>query len=166
MSTDIRIECSAVYTLQFLYNCLESRAEIINALYRMDSAIAPDLHSASAERVDLSSVLVAKVSHSSSTQNLYLNLIADDDVSCRRLYRRARKLAARATSRRRATASRGTDGLPALPLSLPVSLRQPSRLSAGLPRDSDDRLVKPRTKISSQDHPPGLNPSRSSAPRL
>ena len=43
----------AVYT--FL---LESRAEIINVTYRMDSAIAPD------RRVDLSSVLVAKVIYS------------------------------------------------------------------------------------------------------
>ena len=34
----------------------------INVSYRMDSAIAPDRHSASAERVDSSSVLVAKVS--------------------------------------------------------------------------------------------------------
>ena len=38
-----------------------SRAEIINVSYRMDPTIAPDRHSASAERVDLSSVLVAKV---------------------------------------------------------------------------------------------------------
>ena len=45
-----------------VYILLESRAEIINVSYRMDSATAPDRHSASAERVDTSSVLVAKVS--------------------------------------------------------------------------------------------------------
>ena len=59
-TTDIRIECSEVYTLRWL----ESRAEIlIYVLYSMDSAIVPDRHSASAERVDSSSVLVAKVSY-------------------------------------------------------------------------------------------------------
>ena len=36
---------------------------IINVSYRMDSTIAPDRHSASAERVDSSPVLVAKVSY-------------------------------------------------------------------------------------------------------
>ena len=45
-----------------VYLWLESRAEIINVSYRMDSAIAPDRHSAAAERVDSSFVLVAKVS--------------------------------------------------------------------------------------------------------
>ena len=46
---------------------LESRAEIVNVSYLMDSAIiAPDRHSAAAERVDPSSVLVAKVAHRSS----------------------------------------------------------------------------------------------------
>ena len=40
-----------------LYLRHESRAEIINFSYRMDSAIAPDRHSALGERVDSSSVL-------------------------------------------------------------------------------------------------------------
>ena len=45
-----------------VYLWLESRAERINISYSMHSAIAPDRHSASEERVDSSSVLVAKVS--------------------------------------------------------------------------------------------------------
>ena len=44
-STDIRKECSAVYTLRCIL-WLGSRAEIINVSYHMDSAIAPDRHSA------------------------------------------------------------------------------------------------------------------------
>ena len=43
---------------------------IIEASYRMDSAIAPDRHSASAERVDSPSVLVAKVSCTSNLNGL------------------------------------------------------------------------------------------------
>ena len=45
---------------------LESRAERTNVSYRLNSAIAPDRHSASAERVDSSSALVAKISCYSS----------------------------------------------------------------------------------------------------
>ena len=41
----------------------------INVSYRMDSAIAPDRHSASAERVDSSSVLVAKVSFTDEAES-------------------------------------------------------------------------------------------------
>ena len=50
-STDIRIECSAVYrsTPCGVHLGLESRAEIINVSHRMDSAVAPDRNSASAE---------------------------------------------------------------------------------------------------------------------
>ena len=57
-----------IFVLQFtpcaggVYVWLESRAEITNVSYRMDSAIAADRHSAAAERVGSSSVLVAKVS--------------------------------------------------------------------------------------------------------
>ena len=55
-STDIRIEYSAVY----VYIWLESQAETLNVSYRMESAsaIAPDRHSASAERVDTLSVWI------------------------------------------------------------------------------------------------------------
>ena len=41
----------------------------INVSYCMDSAIAPDRHSASAERVDSSSVLVAKVSFTDEAES-------------------------------------------------------------------------------------------------
>ena len=47
------------YSVLVYYLWLESRAEIINVSYRMDSTIAPDRHSAAVERVDSSSVLAA-----------------------------------------------------------------------------------------------------------
>ena len=59
---DIRIDLQ--FTPCDVYIWLESRAEIINVSYRMDSAIAPGRHSASAERVDSSSVLVLGPGHS------------------------------------------------------------------------------------------------------
>ena len=41
---------------------LRRTSVLVNVSYRMDSAIAPDRHSAAAERMDLSTLLVAKVS--------------------------------------------------------------------------------------------------------
>ena len=58
-----RMFCSLHLAMSIYGSNHEQR--IINVSYCMDSAIAPDRHSASAERVDSSSVLVAnlKVSH-------------------------------------------------------------------------------------------------------
>ena len=50
---DIRIECSAVYTLRCIFVVrITSTASDNKVSYRMDSAIANDSHSAAAERVD------------------------------------------------------------------------------------------------------------------
>ena len=60
-SKDIRIECSAVLHLAVYIYGSNHEQRMINVSYRMDSAIAPDRHSAAAECVDsdTSSVLLA-----------------------------------------------------------------------------------------------------------
>ena len=61
-SMDICIECSAVLHLAVYIYDSNHEQRIINVSYCIDSAIAPDSHSAAAaERVDTSSVLVDKV---------------------------------------------------------------------------------------------------------
>ena len=73
-------------SLQYLWLDSESRAERRN--FSMDSAIAPDRHSAAAERVDSSSVLVAKVSSKQVLKPSCLVLLAaagssNSGASCR-----------------------------------------------------------------------------------